>query len=433
MKLLVCPTLAELKQAFAVVGRDPLADAAEEHLLGCDACIAVIRELSEREELSNVSAPLSRRSESLETAKNEVLDRLVETLLAMRSSSAVESAEEEILHQAFLAPPERPEELGRIARYRVLRLLGAGGMGIVYEAEDLDLGRRVALKIMKPRLSADAVGRQRFLREARLAAAIEHDHIVTIHQVGEADGVLYLSMQLLQGISLKAHLKRTGALSVPEILQVGRQIALGLSAAHAKGLIHRDIKPGNIWLEKKRDEAETKPVKAEESESSAVFRVKILDFGLARAEAGERLTGSGMIVGTPGFMAPEQMDGKAVDARCDLFSLGCVLYCASVGCKPFKGKGVLEIMHSMATVPIEPIVLRPDLPRSLSALIQKLLELDPSNRPQSAREVCDVLATLERRTGAVPRSKTKFRVWLLVGFGLLGLLVWQVATYLRQQ
>ena len=166
--------------------------------------------------------------------------------------------------QRFLAPAESPDELGRIAGYRVLKVLGSGGMGIVMEAEDTQLGRRVALKVMRPMLAASPAASTRFLREARAAAAIQHDNVVTIYQVGEHDGLPYLAMQLLDGEPLARRLAGQGKLPLAETVRIGRQIAAGLAAAHARNVVHRDIKPDNIWLEAAGD------------------RVKILDFGLAQ-------------------------------------------------------------------------------------------------------------------------------------------------------
>ena len=184
---------------------------------------------------------------------------------------------------------------------------------------------------MLPAMAATASARERFLREARTAAAIEHDHVVTIYQVGEDRGVPYLAMQLLKGESLDDRLKRQSKLPVAEVLRIGREIAQGLAAAHERGLIHRDIKPANLWLEGEHG------------------RIKILDFGLARAaQDSVHLTQSGLIVGTPSFMAPEQSRATGVDHRADLFSLGCVLYRCCTGRLPFKGTDTISILASLA-------------------------------------------------------------------------------------
>ncbi len=279
----------------------------------------------------------------------------------------------------FLAPPQGPGELGRLGPYRVLKVLGAGGMGVVYQAEDPDLRRFVALKAMLPALAASQSARQRFLREARSAAAIAHDNIVHIYQVGEDRGIPFLAMQFLHGQTLDERLKKAGKLSPSEVLRIGRETATGLAAAHKGGLIHRDVKPANLWLE-----AET-------------GRVKILDFGLARATDDEaHLTQTGAILGTPSFMAPEQAAGKAVDARCDLFSLGCVLYRLCTGEMPFKGSDTISILVAVATVqPRPPRQLNPQVPAALSDLVMKLLAKKPEQRPASAQAVVEAIGALE--------------------------------------
>jgi serine/threonine protein kinase len=286
----------------------------------------------------------------------------------------------------FLAPAQRPDELGRLGHYRVLKVLGSGGMGIVFEAEDTHLQRRVALKSMKPAVVTPA-NRERFLHEARTTAAIEHDHIVTIYQVGEDAGVPFLAMKLLQGQSLEEKLREEGGwLPVPEVLRIGREVAEGLEAAHAKGLIHRDIKPANIWLEGNR------------------ARVKIVDFGLARAAEDDlNLTQEGLVMGTPAYMAPEQADDKPLDHRCDLFSLGCVLYRSATGQMPFKGKDSMAIMMALATKqPDSPRAIDPMIPQPLSDLIMQLLAKDPDERPPSATAVRETIQVIEQQMAATP-------------------------------
>jgi hypothetical protein len=271
-------------------------------------------------------------------------------------------------------------ELGRLAHYRVLRPLGAGGMGVVLQAEDVRLHRPVALKVMLPRPDESVAARQRFLREARAAAALKHDHVVTIYHVGEDRGTPFLAMELLEGESLAARLRREGRLPPAEVVRIGREVAEGLAAAHARGLIHRDIKPGNLWLEAPKG------------------RVKILDFGLVQA-AGEdaRLTKSGAVVGTPLYMPPEQARGQPTDGRSDLFSLGGVLYRACTGRRPFPGQDTMSVLMALATVqPTAPHDLCPEVPPALSALIMRLLAKEPGDRPATARAVADALAALNR-------------------------------------
>jgi hypothetical protein len=235
---------------------------------------------------------------------------------------------------AFLAPPQKADEIGRLGPYRVLSVLGRGGMGAIFKAEDPALRRLVALKVMLPNQVINAAAKQRFLREARSAAAIKHDYIITIHQVGEDRDIPYLAMEFLEGEPLNARLQRQPPLTLEEVVRIGREVAEGLAAAHESGLVHRDIKPGNLWLEARRRRASGDPAisgelsaQPRDGRAGGGFRVKILDFGLARGVAEHtRLTGMGDIVGTPAYMAPEQAAGMPVDFRCDLFSLGCVLY-----------------------------------------------------------------------------------------------------------
>jgi len=278
----------------------------------------------------------------------------------------------------FLSPPQAADELGRLGGYRVLRVLGAGGMGVVFEAEDLQLKRRVALKAMKPAIAASATARKRFLREAQTAASVEHDHIVTIHQVGDQRGVPFIAMPLLRGETLADRLNRE--LPCAELLRITREIASGLAAAHRAGLIHRDVKPANIWLE---------------GDSG---RVKILDFGLARAtSADQQLTQAGALMGTPSYMSPEQARGDSVDARADLFSLGCVAYHMATGRRPFEGRDTLNTLLALSSErPRAPREINAKLPKAIERLILRLLEKDPASRYQAAEEVIDRVREIEQ-------------------------------------
>lgn len=283
---------------------------------------------------------------------------------------------------AFLAPAQGAEEIGRLGPYRILEVVGAGGMGVVYRAHDPALDRLVALKAMLPWLARNATGRQRFLREARLAAAIQHDHVVTIFQVGEDRGIPFLAMPFLRGETLEARMHREpGPFALGEALRIGRELGEGLGAIHELGLVHRDIKPGNIFLE---------------GESR---RVKILDFGLARAVAGDvRLTHEGSLLGSPAFMAPEQASRQPVDARADLFSLGCVMYQMLTGSLPFEGEDVLTTVLAIQNEQPIPIHERnPLIPEEVSAWVLRLLAKKPEDRPASVRKA---LEELKERTAA---------------------------------
>jgi serine/threonine protein kinase len=286
----------------------------------------------------------------------------------------------------FLAPAEASDELGRLGPYRVLGVLGTGGMGVVFQAEDPSLQRVVALKALLPTLAISPSARQRFMREARAAAALDDDHIVHIYQVGEDRGIPYMAMQLLKGEPLEARLKGEPVLPVAEVLRIGREIAEGLAVAHAHGLIHRDIKPANIWLE-------APPLHTRHANA----RVKILDFGLARAAVGDvHLTQSGAILGTPAYMAPEQ--GKMADQRTDLFSLGCVLYRMATGQPAFHTSDAVTTLIAVATQnPPAPREVNANVPVDLDRLIMQLLAKEPDQRPQSAAVVVDQIRAIENQ------------------------------------
>lgn len=205
---------------------------------------------------------------------------------------------------SFLTPSPREDALGRLGPYEVLEVIGKGAFGTVFQAFDEKLHRVVAIKVLSPQVASNKTARLRFLREARAAAAVVHDHVITIHGVDEVNGLPFIVMQLVAGPSLEDKLERTGILPIKEILRIGMQTAEGLAAAHHQGLIHRDIKPENILLE------------------NGIERVKITDFGLARAVDDTRMTQSGLIAGTPLFMSPEQAAGEPLDVRSDLFQPG---------------------------------------------------------------------------------------------------------------
>lgn len=280
-----------------------------------------------------------------------------------------------------LDPPQAEEELGQLREYSVNKILGEGGMGVVYLAWDNNLHRSVALKVMKRSIAENESSRQRFLLEARATAAIDHDHIVTIYQVGDHNGVPYLVMKYLEGQTLEDLLRKLKVLEPLHAVRIAKQIAEGLEAAHRRNLIHRDIKPSNIWLE------------------SGKSRVKILDFGLARIadSTDPNITQTGVILGTPAYMSPEQAAGLSLDGRSDLFSLGTVLYRMVVGKPPFRGSNNLAILRSLSIdLPDQPRLVNPAIPERLSNLIMKLLEKEPSGRPGSARLVAEMLENLEQ-------------------------------------
>ena len=410
-----CPDLSHYRQlACGVLAADEK-ELLIQHLEDCAACAAQVAVLPNEDSLVEL---LRQAPTQVDRVFDEKIFRLVERLSRHNPcASKVGCADETPLpanaiaevsgvpssssvgvvpeRYDFLAPPQAADELGRLGHYRILKVLGEGGMGIVFLAEEPALNRKVALKAMRPALAASSSARRRFLREAQSAAAVEHDRIVAIHYVGEDRGVPFLTMPLLPGESLDQRLKREERLPLAEVLRIGREIAEGLAAAHERDLIHRDVKPANLWLESRRGEAGT---------TATTGRVKILDFGLARlTNDAANLTLAGAIVGTPAYMAPEQARGAAVDGRCDLFSLGCVLYQMGTGQAPFQGVDTTSTLVAVATeTPTPPRVLNPSIAPELEALILRLLAKEPGERPTNAGEVREALSALERGRDAAP-------------------------------
>ena len=290
------------------------------------------------------------------------------------------------LPEITLPPPTAPGFIGRVAEFDIVRELGAdGAMGTVYEAYDTVLGRTVAIKVIKPELAVSPGLRDRFAREARAAAAVKSDYVVPIHKVEpRADGfeLPFLVMELIDGGSLKQYQERRGLLLAHEAATIAREVALGLAAIHAHGLVHRDIKPSNIMLDRRR-----------------AGQARITDFGLARPTAAseDRLTRSGGTPGTPAYMSPEQVAAPGeVDARSDPFSLGVVLYELLTGGLPFRGATPLETWEQVKTgEPVAPSRLVPKLPRDIETICLKCLEKEPGRRYEGG-------AARGRGSGALP-------------------------------
>jgi len=450
MKRLVCPNREELAAYLLGTLPDETWTWVAGHSGSCPDCQALLLELDPTSDslLRQLRAPYPRTEPSDEAELDRLLLKAESTVLPLDDSVPLGSTvaawpesrgpKRELPADicGLMAPPQEPDEIGRIGFYSVRRMLGQGGMGLVFEAEDPVLRRIVALKVMRPSAAAITAARERFLREARAAAAIEHDHIVAIYQVGEEGGVPFLAMPLLEGMSLEARLRpeatagKASLLPVREILRIGREIASGLAAAHAVGLIHRDVKPANIWLDARHGD-----------------RVKLLDFGLARpADDDVHLTQSGLIVGTPAYMAPEQSRGEALDARADLFSLGCVLYRLCTGRLPFKRPDAVATLVAVATeVPPAQLLLNPDLPPALSDLVMRLLAKNPNDRPASAEAVIAAIRTVEREGLENPGSENVLELtqtlvsprlrrlwpWFAAAAAIVALLATSTVIYLK--
>ena len=319
---------------------------------------------------------------------------------------------------AFLKPPTRPGSLGRLAHYEVLEVLGSGGFGTVMKAFDDRLHRVVAVKVLAPQLAASGAARTRFEREARSAAAVRDEHVVNVYAVSEpGDPLPYLVMELVAGQTLQAKLDKAGPLPPKEVLRIGSQIARGLAAAHKQGLIHRDIKPANILLE------------------NGVERVKVTDFGLARAADDASISQSGLVAGTPMFMSPEQARGDTLDTRSDLFSLGSVLYVLCTGRPPFRAETTLAVLKRVVEDDPRPVRdVNPEVPRWLADVVAKLHAKAPADRFQTAAEVAELLSgylaelqqqgTVVARPGIAPPRKAAACSWwwFLVPLVLCGLL-----------
>jgi serine/threonine protein kinase len=271
-----------------------------------------------------------------------------------------------------LLPGNMPRMMGK---FEVVGVLGAGAMGIVYKAVAPDLNRIVAIKSLRNYLAASKTARQRFLREASAAAGVHHPNIVVIHDVNKDEPVPFIVMEYLDGPTLQQYIQKNGTLSPIQAIRLSLQIAEGLAAAHAHGIIHRDIKPGNIVLD------------------SNLNSLKITDFGLARVqENNSDLTSQGVAMGTPAYMSPEQVRCEKLDFRSDLFSLGCVMHAMIAGQSPFRGQSSLEVSRKVTELTPPPLhEINPETPLFLSQLIQLLLEKDPARRPQSAAAVAEDL------------------------------------------
>jgi eukaryotic-like serine/threonine-protein kinase len=322
----------------------------------------------------------------------------------------------------FLLPSDNPAMLGRLGVFDVMEVLGHGGMGVVFKGYDYELNRYVAIKVLSPHLMNSDVAKRRFVRESQAAAAILHPNVVPIHSVSGENELPFFVMAYIPGESLQHRIAREGALPVADILRVSLQIAEGLAAAHSQGLVHRDIKPANILLEKNADHA------------------LIVDFGLARNTDDATVTLDGKIAGTPEYMSPEQARGETVDARTDLFSLGCVMYAMATGAPPHRADSPFAVMRKIVDTDSRPVhSINPEMPSFMSELIQAFLIRDPDSRIQTSDQAAEmirgVLAHIQHPSASLlpemltrkPSAKKPYRrIWLGV---TVAALIGALSTY----
>jgi hypothetical protein len=366
-----CPSREQLRQLLAQQLGAAEGAALEAHVEGCAACQDSLARLSDEEE---IGAPLP--PTGVAESEADFVRRLGEQPPPATDLDSLVGENDEPASITFPDPPTDKGPLGRLGCLHMRRELGRGRFGVVYEAVD-ELDRLVAVKVLKPQLAADPSERSRFEREARKAAAVRHDHIVTVYRVGQTEGktLPYLVMEYLAGETLAARLRRQGVLPPREAAELVRQTASGLAAAHARGLVHRDVKPSNILL------------------AAVDGRAKITDFGLARVTAaGAAASQSGAVVGTPAYMSPEQITAPGkVDGRSDVYSLGVVLYEALTGERPFRGVAHLVLGQVVHDEPRPPRKLNDAVPRDLETIVLKAMAKEPERRYVSAEELAEDL------------------------------------------
>jgi serine/threonine-protein kinase len=376
-----CCTRDELQAAIARSTSDPSDLELEDHLAHCAVCREELERLAAAPKWWESAQSYLSDAERLKFGEdNGVRSEAGISTDHIRATQATVSAADRAqllswLPAGLLQPAQTDEHFGIIGAYEVVAPIGRGGMGVVLKAFDPALNRFVAIKVLAAEFAHNASARRRFAREAQAAAAVVHDHVVPIYAVDETGPNPYLVMAYIPGHSLQERIDETGPLDVREILRIGMQTATGLAAAHAQGLVHRDIKPANILLE------------------NGVERVRITDFGLARAMDEASQTQSGVLAGTPQYMAPEQASGEAIDYRTDLFSLGSMLYAMCTGHSPFRAETTVAVLRRICDGSPRPVrEVNADIPDWLAAIIDKLLSKRPSDRYASAEEVARLLA-----------------------------------------
>ncbi len=421
-----CPSDVALEAFLLGLGTEQEATHHEQHLAECPACAARLHSLRAEDA---IVATMRVSAAPIDSPYPDLMRSLIPLLKCLRSSDTTQTFLDPRTTQpcpftfSFLAPPARAGDMGQLGKFRVLEPLGAGGMGLVFHGYDETLNRHLAIKVIKPELGNAPAVVERFLQEARAIAAVEHRNIVAIYEAEAQNGIPYLVMPLLKGESLEAYLHKVrGPLPLDEVLVVARDTARGLAAAHERGLVHRDIKPGNLWLEQADENTPRMP-------NEPAWCVKILDFGLAQTH-GYHDEG---VSGTPAYMAPEQVLGHPVDGRADLFSLGCVLYRVATGESPFTGTDTMGVMIRVATQQHCPVgEANPALPPDVVHLIEQLLAKRPEGRPPSAHEVILAVEAIQQRRRDAARPWLVRHGWIvaaLLGLAIgLGLWAWHRST-----
>jgi serine/threonine-protein kinase len=345
----------------------------ETHVASCSAC---------QQRLLKIAADESWRddfcSSILELEQQQAFEQTNTRVLGPRQPDDFNEYDRKSIDQMLddvLQPGSHPETLGQLGRYEVEKVIGFGGMGIVLRGFDRELHRPVAIKMISPRLVSNGTAKARFLREAKAAGALLHPNVIAIHDISETNRIPWFVMPLVVGPTLQEVVDGNGPLPASEVVRIGKQIAAGLAAAHRQGLVHRDIKPANILVD------------------NQINRIVITDFGLARREAEESMTQTGLVAGTLNYMSPEQSRGEDVDGRSDLFSLGSLLFFLSTGVTPFRAATPMGVIHKVGNQTHNNLQsLNPAVPPQLAKMIDRLLEKDPDDRFQSASELEEWLA-----------------------------------------
>jgi serine/threonine-protein kinase len=377
----LCDT-SKLQQALA--GELPEAALGElsRHLQSCPHCRTELETLAGGERWASDARQYLSSSDELVAVQEMTPPAGVATFLSSQPDSLKPAFapfptgddESPAIDLDFLSPSDDPAKLGSLGNYEIESVIGRGGFGIVLKAFDPGLNRYVAIKALSGTLVRSSAARKRFNHEAKAAAAVVHDHVIPIHHIDTSGPVPYLVMPFVTGRSLQERIDELGPLETKEMLRIAMQTAQGLAAAHAQGLVHRDIKPANILLE------------------NGVERVRITDFGLARAVDDASQTQSGYIAGTPQYMAPEQARGETIDARADLFSLGSVMYAMCTGHPPFRAETTLAVLRRICDdQPRSVREVNPEVPSWLAGIVEKMLAKNPAERFQTADDVAELL------------------------------------------